>query len=120
MEAKAQAKYVKGSPQKARLVVDLIRGKKVDEALAILRTTNKRASAPIAKVLKSAVANAEQKSAGGNADDYVISRAYVDLGPTKARRRVRPAPMGRAFRERRWFSHITIHVSDGQEQGQEE
>lgn len=116
MEAKAQGKYIKGSPQKARLVVDLIRGKRVDEALAILRSTRKRAVEPIVKVLKSAMANAEQQSPAANVDDFVISRAYVDLGPTKLRRRLRPAPMGRAYRERRWCSHITIHVSDGQEQ----
>ncbi|MBI4455720.1 MAG: 50S ribosomal protein L22 [Acidobacteria bacterium] len=116
MEAKARAKYVKGSPQKARLVVDLIRGKTVDEALAILRTVRKRAAGPVAKALKSAVANAEQKSPAANVDDFVVSRAYVDLGPTKQRRRIRPAPMGRAHRERRWSSHITIHVSDGQQQ----
>lgn len=120
MEARAQGKYVKGSPQKARLVVDLIRGKRVDEALAILRTTRKRAAAPITKVLKSAVANAEQKSPTANVDDLVISRAYVDLGPTKLRRRMRPAPMGRAYRERRWSSHIVIHVSDQQENQEEE
>ncbi|HEY2930487.1 MAG TPA: 50S ribosomal protein L22 [Acidobacteriota bacterium] len=113
MEAVAKGKYIKGSPQKARLVIDLIRGKRVDEALAILRTTRKRAADPIAKVLKSAVANAEQQSPSANVDDFVVSRAYVDLGPTKLRRRMRPAPMGRAYRERRWSSHITIHVSDG-------
>ncbi len=116
MEAKAQGKYIKGSPQKARLVVDLIRGKRVDEALAILHSTRKRAVDPIVKVLKSAVANAEQQSPTSNVEDFVISRAYVDLGPTKLRRRLRPAPMGRAYRERRWCSHITIHVSDGQEE----
>ncbi|MBI2821661.1 MAG: 50S ribosomal protein L22 [Acidobacteria bacterium] len=116
MEAKAQAKYVKGSPQKARLVVDLIRGKRVDEALAILRSTSKRAATPIAKVLRSAMSNATQKSPAANVDDFIVSRAYVDLGPTKLRRRMRPAPMGRAYRERRWSSHITIHVSDGQEE----
>ena len=87
MEAKAQGKYVKGSPQKVRLVVDLIRGKKVDEAMAILRTTRKRAADSISKVLKSAVANAEQKSPTASVDDFVISQAYVDLGPTKLRRR---------------------------------
>ncbi|MBI3939975.1 MAG: 50S ribosomal protein L22 [Acidobacteria bacterium] len=116
MEASAHARYVKGSPQKARLVVDLIRGKKVDEALAILRTTRKRAAAPVAKALKSAIANAEQKSPAAAVDDFVVSRAFVDLGPTKQRRRMRPAPMGRAYRERRWSSHITIHVSDGKDQ----
>lgn len=116
MEAKAQAKYVKGSPQKARLVIDLIRGKKADEALAILRATNKRAAAPVAKVLLSALANAEQKSPASNRDDLFVSWACVDLGPTKQRSRMRPAPMGRAYRERRWSSHITIRVSDGKAQ----
>ena len=119
MEAKAQAKYLKGSPQKARLVVDLIRGKKVDEALAILRTTRKRAATPVTKVLRSAVANAEQRSPAVDTNSLVVSRACVDLGPTKLRRRMRPAPMGRAYRERRWYSHITIHVSDGQQEQEE-
>jgi large subunit ribosomal protein L22 len=119
MEARAHARYIKGSPQKARLVVDQIRGKKVDEALAVLRTSRKRAAAPVAKALQSAVANAEQKSPALDTNALVVSRAYVDLGPTKLRRRMRPAPMGRAYRERRWYSHITIHVSDG-EQEQEE
>ena len=93
MEAIAKGRYLKGSPQKARLVIDLIRGKNVQEALAILRFTNKRAAKPIEKVLLSAVANAREKNATADVDQFIVERAVVDLGPTKWRRRVRPAPM---------------------------
>ncbi len=113
MKASATAKYVKGSPQKARLVIDLIRGRKVEAALDILRFSRKRVARPISKVLRSAIANAEQKSPVIDADDLFVKEAYVDLGPTKWRFRMRPVPMGRAFRERRRQSHITIRVSDG-------
>lgn len=115
-EAVATAKYIKGSPQKARLVIDLIRGKKVEEALSILRFSRKRAARSIEKVLRSAIANAEQKSATVSLDDLVVQEAFVNLGPTKWRRRVRPAPMGRAYRQMRRQSHISIRVSDGGEQ----
>jgi large subunit ribosomal protein L22 len=114
MKARAVAKYIKGSPQKARLVIDLIRGRSVNDALAVLKTSNKRAAKPIEITLRSAIANAEQKADQLNVsvdvDRLKVSNATVDLGPTKFRRRVRPAPMGRAFRERRWQSHITIEV----------
>ncbi|MCI0489959.1 MAG: 50S ribosomal protein L22 [Blastocatellia bacterium] len=114
MKARAVAKYIKGSPQKARLVIDLIRGRNVNEALAILASSPKRAARPIATTLRSAIANATQKAdlinVSVDVDDLVVSTATVDLGPTKYRRRVRPAPMGRAYRERRWQSHITIEV----------
>src|SRR5215208_6617295 len=120
MKARAVAKYIKGSPQKAGLVIDLIRGRNVTEALAMLRMTNKRAAAPIEMTLRSAIANAEQKAEQLNVaidvDNLKISTATVDLGPTKYRRRVRPAPMGRAYRERRWQSHITIEVESGKEE----
>jgi large subunit ribosomal protein L22 len=119
MKAIAVAKYIKGSPQKARLVIDLIRGRNVNEALAILRNSNKRAATPIEITLRSAIANAEYKADQLNiavdVDRLVVSRAVVDLGPTKYRRRVRPAPMGRAYRERRWQSHITIEVESKEE-----
>jgi len=119
MKARAVAKYIKGSPQKARLVVDLIRGRRVNEALSVLKVTNKRAAGPIETTLRSAIANAEQKADQLNVaidvDRLVISTATVDLGPTKYRRRVRPAPMGRAYRERRWQSHITIEVESEKE-----
>ena len=119
MKARAVAKYIKGSPQKARLVIDLIRGREVPEALAVLKATNKRAAKPIETTLRSAIANAEQKADQLNVtidvDRLKVSNATVDLGPTKYRRRVRPAPMGRAYRERRWQSHITIEVESEKE-----
>jgi large subunit ribosomal protein L22 len=119
MKARAVAKYIKGSPQKARLVIDLIRGRSVNEALAMLKVSNKRAAKPIEITLRSAIANAEQKADQLNVaidvDRLKISSAVVDLGPTKFRRRPRPAPMGRAYRERRWQSHITIEVESEKE-----
>ena len=112
MEAKATAKYIKGSPQKARLVIDLIRGKNVEEALSILRFSRKRSARTISKVLRSAIANAEQAEPTASMDEFVVKEAYVDLGPTKSRFRLRPAPMGRAYRHRRRQSHITIRITD--------
>jgi large subunit ribosomal protein L22 len=119
MEAIAKGRYLKGSPQKARLVIDLIRGKNVQEALAILRFTNKRATKPIEKVLLSAVANAREKNATADVDQFVVEHAVVDSGPTKWRRRVRPAPMGRAFRQQRHYKHVTIKIS-GKDVAEEE
>lgn len=117
MEAIASAKYLRGSAQKARLVVDMIRGKRVGEALAILQFTNKRAAESIEKCLRSAIANATEKAERQNVavdpDDLVVKTAYVDMGPTKHRRRVRPAPQGRAYREQRHFCHVTVLVSTG-------
>lgn len=116
MEAYSIAKNVKGSSQKIKLVVDLIRGRKVNEALSILKFTNKRACHPVEMVLRSAIANATQKAEAANVivdpDDLFVSTCYVGKGTTKHRRRVRPAPMGRAYRERRHYSHITISVSN--------
>jgi len=110
MEAIAKGKYLKGSPQKARLVIDLIRGRNVQEALAILRFTNKRATGAIEKVLLSAVANAKEKNATADVDNFIVERAVVDSGPTKFRRRMRPAPMGRAFRQQRRCKHVSIVI----------
>ncbi len=110
MEARATGKYLKGSPQKARLVIDLIRGRKVQAALAILKFTKKRATRPIEKVLLSAVANAKEKNATADVDSFIVDRAVVNSGPTKWRRRVRPAPMGRAYRQQRRCKHITITI----------
>lgn len=112
MEAKATARFVKGSPQKARLVVDLIRGKDVEEALGILKFSRRRSARAIQKVLRSAVANAEQAGPDVEVEELFVKEAFIDLGPTKMRFRMRPAPMGRAFRQRRRQSHITIRVSD--------
>ncbi|MEW5980432.1 MAG: 50S ribosomal protein L22 [Acidobacteriota bacterium] len=110
MEAHATAKYIRGSAQKIRLVVDLIRGKNVSEAYTILKFTKKRACREVEKVLRSAVANAEQKEQGVDVDRLVISQAYVNEGPRM--KRLRPAPMGRAYRIQRRMSHISIHVSE--------
>jgi large subunit ribosomal protein L22 len=115
MEARASAKYLRGSAQKARLVVDMIRGKNVNQALAILRFANKRAALGIEKCVKSAIANANEAAEKANIavdpDDLWLKAAFVDRGPTKNRRRVRPAPQGRTYRERRHFCHITILLS---------
>ena len=99
---------MKGSPQKARLVIDRIRGRNVQDALAILRFTNKRATKSIEKVLLSAVANAKEKNATADVDQFIVEKAVVDSGPTKWRRRVRPAPMGRAYRQQRRYKHVSI------------
>lgn len=122
MEARASAKYLRGSAQKARLVIDMIRGKNVNQALAILRYTNKRAALGIEKCVKSAIANANEAAEKANIavdpDDLWLKAAFVDRGPTKNRSRMRPAPQGRAFRERRHFCHVTVLVSsDKQEAG---
>lgn len=115
MEAIARTKYLKGSPRKARLVIDLIRGQNVSRALSILRFTEKRAAGPIVKCLNSAIANAtyvaEQQNIAVDPDDLWIRSCYVDMGPTKNRRRMRPAPQGRAYREQRHYCHITIEVT---------
>ncbi|HKZ78325.1 MAG TPA: 50S ribosomal protein L22 [Pyrinomonadaceae bacterium] len=116
MEATASAKYLRGSAQKARLVVDLIRGKDVNQALAILRYANKRAADGIEKCMRSAIANANEAAEKANisidADDLWVKSVFVDRGPTKHRRRVRPAPQGRAYREQRHFCHVTILLSN--------
>jgi large subunit ribosomal protein L22 len=110
MEARATAKYIRVSPQKARLVVDLIRGKNAGEAISILQFTKKRVAAEIGKVLRSAIANAEQKSENMDVDRLVVSKAYVNEGPRA--KRIRPAPMGRAYRYQRRMSHITVVVQE--------
>src|ERR671912_2216410 len=120
MEAIAKAKFLRGSAQKARLVVDMIRGKNVNEALAVLTYTNKRAAQGIEKCVRSAIANATESAEKANVavdpDDLWVKACYVDMGPTKKRFRFRPAPQGRAYRERRHFCHVTVHVSsDGKE-----
>jgi large subunit ribosomal protein L22 len=116
MEAIASAKYLRGSAQKARLVVDMIRGKDVNQALAILRFSSKRASTLIEKCVRSAIANANEAAEKANVaidpDDLWVKTVFVDRGPTKNRRRVRPAPQGRAFREQRHFCHVTVMLSN--------
>ncbi len=110
MQAKAEARYIRVSPQKARLVVDMIRGKKAGAALTTLRTVNKRIAPSVEKVLQSAIANATNKSEDVDVDQLVVSEAYVNEGPRM--KRVRRAPMGRAYRYQRRMSHIVIKVSE--------
>ena len=110
MEATATLKYLKASPQKVRLIVDLVRGKKVEEALNILRFTRKSCAKDLEKLLRSAVANAENKEAGADVDELVVSKIYVDEGPRE--KRIQPAPMGRAYQVQKRKAHITVHVSD--------
>ena len=98
------------SPQKARLVIDLIRGLKAGDALNILRSTNKRSAPTIEKVLRSAISNAENKSKDVDVDNLVVSEAYVYEGPRA--KRIRPAPMGRAFRYQRRMAHIVVKVAE--------
>lgn len=116
MEAKAVARFVRISPRKARQVIDLIRGKGVDEALNILHFTRKSASQPIEKTLRSAVANMLNNEGATKVDpeELVVKEAYVDKGFTF--RRYRAGSMGRAMRMRRPTSHITIVVAEREEE----
>ncbi|HEX8171216.1 MAG TPA: 50S ribosomal protein L22 [Thermoanaerobaculia bacterium] len=109
MEATATLKYLKASPQKVRLVADLVRGKKVEEALNILRFTRKSVAKDLEKLLRSAVANAENNQSA-DVDELVVSKIYVNEGPRE--KRVQPAPMGRAYRIQKRKAHVTVHVSD--------
>lgn len=108
-EAKAHANYVRIAPRKARLVVDLIRGKSVGEAIAILRHTPKAASPIVEKLLNSAIANAEHNYQM-NVERLYISQAYVNQGPTM--KRYRPRAQGRAFPIKKRTSHITLVVAE--------
>ncbi|MGD9679274.1 MAG: 50S ribosomal protein L22 [Vulcanibacillus sp.] len=112
MQAKAVARYVRIAPRKAGLVIDLIRGKNIGEALAILRYTPKAASPIIEKVLISAIANAEHNYKM-KADNLVVSEAYANQGSTM--KRFRPRAMGRASRINKRTSHITIVLSEKKE-----
>ena len=111
--ARAQARYVRVTPMKARRVVDLIRGQQADRALAVLQFAPQSAGEPVYKVLASAVANAryraEQESRRLDVEDLVVQAAYVDEGPTL--KRFRPRAQGRAFRIRKRTSHITVVVA---------
>ncbi|MFL6304675.1 MAG: 50S ribosomal protein L22 [Candidatus Sulfotelmatobacter sp.] len=115
--AKAEARYVRVSPQKARLVVDLIRGVQAGDAINILRGVNKRIAPAVEKVLRSAIANAENKSAEVDVDKLVVTEAYVNEGPRT--KRIRPAPMGRAYRYQRRMAHIVVKVGEKAEAGEE-
>ena len=109
MEARAQARNVRVTPMKARRVVDLIRGLPAQEAAVLLQFAPQSASEPVGKVLDSAIANAVNNHSM-TADDLVISRVYVDEGPTY--KRIRPRAQGRAYRVRKRTSHITVVLTD--------
>lgn len=108
MEARAISRHVRVTPRKARLVIDLIRGKNVEEAYALLQFTKKAAAIPVLKTLRSAVSNAMQAEGGYSPDQLVIKKAFADAGPTW--KRIRPRAMGRAYWVRKRTSHITVIV----------
>ena len=111
IEAHATSKYVRTSAQKAGLVLALIRGKDVNRALATLKFTRKAIADDIAKVLRSAIANAQNKDGfSGDVDNLYVSACYANQGP--AQKRVRPAPMGRPFRVLKRTAHLTVRVSE--------
>ena len=110
MQARAEARYIRISAQKARLVVDLIRGRQAGEAINILRSTNKRIAPAVEKVLRSAIANAENRFENVDVDELKVTEAYVNEGPRM--KRIRPAPMGRAYRYQRRMAHIVVAVGD--------
>jgi large subunit ribosomal protein L22 len=109
--AKATARYVRTSAQKAGLVMALIRGKDVNRALSTLRFTRKTIAADIEKLLRSAIANAQQKDGfSGDVDRLFVSACYANQGPSQ--KRVRPAPMGRAYRVIKRTTHLTVQVAE--------
>ena len=111
VDAKATARYVRTSAQKAGLVLELIRGKDVNGALATLKFTRKKIAADVAKVLRSAIANAQQKDGfGGDVDRLFVSGCFANQGPSQ--KRVRPAPMGRAYRVVKRTAHLTVQVAE--------
>jgi large subunit ribosomal protein L22 len=118
LEVKAESKYVRTSAQKAGLVMDLIRGKKASEALAILRFTKKTVAREIEKALRSAIANAvnvadKNQKRRLDEDDLVVAAAYANQGPSQ--KRVRPAPMGRAYRVIKRTTHLTVRVAESED-----
>ncbi len=116
MEARALKKYIRSSPRKMRLVIDMIRGKNAAEALNILRFSTKHAARDAEKVLRSAIANLsneDENLANINFTDVVVKQVFVDCGPTM--KRIQPAPMGRAYRIRKRSNHLTIVVATEEE-----
>ncbi|MBV9611093.1 MAG: 50S ribosomal protein L22 [Acidobacteriaceae bacterium] len=118
MLAKAEARYVRVSPQKARLVVDMIRGRQAGDAINVLGAVNKRIAPAVEKVLRSAIANAENKLQDVDVDRLFVAEAYVNEGPRQ--KRIRPAPMGRAFRYQRRMAHIVVKLGERAEAEEEE
>src|SRR5271168_821827 len=114
IEGIAKARYIRVSPQKARLVIDLIRGERAESALETLRFTKKRVAREVEKTLRSAIANAERKAEDAgeslDVDALFVTRCYVNEGPRW--KRLRPAPMGRGFRYQKRTSHIIVEVAE--------
>jgi large subunit ribosomal protein L22 len=111
VQAHATAKYVRTSAQKAGLVLDLIRGRDVNAALATLRFARKGVAREVEKVLRSAIANAQQKEGfGGDLERLYVNACYANQGPSQ--KRIRPAPMGRAFRVVKRTAHLTVQVAE--------
>ena len=111
VQAHATAKYVRTSAQKAGLVLDLIRGRDVNHALATLRFARKGIARDVEKVLRSAIANAQNKDGfGGDVDRLFVEACYANQGPSQ--KRIRPAPMGRAFRVVKRTAHLTVRVAE--------
>jgi large subunit ribosomal protein L22 len=110
METRAQKKYIRSSPRKMRLVIDLIRGKRASEAMAILKFSKQLAARDAERVLRSAVSNLSNFEDGKTVDDndVRVKAAFVNQGPTM--KRISPAPMGRAYRIRKRSNHLTIVV----------
>ncbi len=111
METAAKLKFARISPQKCRLVADQVRGLPVEKALDILKFSQKKAAAIVAKVLESAIANAEHNE-GADIDELAVTQIYIDAGPTM--KRIRPRAKGRANRIIKRTSHITLMVGDGE------
>lgn len=110
MESRAVAKYVRSSPRKMRLVIDMIRGKSATDALTILRFSPKHASKVAEMTLRSAIANLQKANDSfANPEDMVVKAVFVNQGPTV--KRISPAPMGRAYRIRKRSNHLTVVVS---------
>ncbi len=111
MSAHATSRYIRTSAQKAGLVLDQIRGRDITHALATLRFSRKLIARDIEKVLRSAVANAQQKEGfGGDVDRLYVARCWANQGPSM--KRIRPAPMGRAFRVVKRMAHLTVEVAE--------
>ena len=111
IQAEATARYVRTSAQKAGLVLDLIRGKDVNRALATLKFARKGIAADIEKVLRSAIANAQNKDGfSGDVDRLYVAACFANQGPSQ--KRIRPAPMGRAFRVVKRTAHLTVKVAE--------
>jgi large subunit ribosomal protein L22 len=117
MEARAIKRHTRSSPRKMRLLIDLIRGKSAQEALTILEFSDKLAAKDASLTLKSAISNLTQRDAGIDPEAITVKEAFVDQGPMM--KRIRPAPMGRAFRVRKRSHHLTIVVSISESKSEE-